>query len=130
VDTVRLTYPHSYTADGDSLRFTVMGASPTTVAGFTSDQIRVMDITDPGNVIALHGVVTAQGGGCSVMVGAQNVGTRTLLAFTSAKTRQPVSLAANQPSSWNRAQAGADMVILSHGDFVSSVAPLQELRQS
>ena len=85
---------------------------------------------DPNNAGLGERLVTAQGGGYSVMVGAQNVGTRTLLAFTSAKTRQPVSLALNQPSSWHSAQAGADMVILSHGDFVPSVAPLQALRQS
>jgi hypothetical protein len=36
----------------------------------------------------------------------------------------------DNPSSWHAAQAGADVVIISHADFLSSLGPLETLRQN
>ena len=47
VDTLRLTYRHAYTADGDALRFTAKGKRVLTIDGFTSPTIRVVDVTTP-----------------------------------------------------------------------------------
>ena len=66
----------------------------------------------------------------AVSVQPQGSGTRTLPAFTDEAMKGPVSVTANQPSSWHSAQAGADMVIISHGDFIDKLAPLVALRQS
>ena len=130
VDTVLLSYPHSYAADSDYLRFTAPSATAVTVGGFSNNQIQVMDITDPANVESVQGTVASQGAGFAVSFSPAGGGTRTLLAFTTAKESQPVSVTANHPSSWHTAQAGADMVILSHANFISSLGPLQALRQS
>lgn len=131
VDTVTLTYPHLYAADGDTLRCTASAGPSVKITGFSSSQVRVMDITDPANVTAPQGTVAPQpGGGYAITVVPSGGGTRTLLAFTAAQMEPPASVEANQPSSWHTAQAGATLVILSHGDFVGSLAPLVALRRA
>ena len=55
IDEIRLTYWHSYTADGDSLRFTAQGREQLTVDGFSQTPIRVVDVTDPNMVLEVRG---------------------------------------------------------------------------
>ena len=130
VNTVQLTYPHTYTADDDYLRLTATSGMKQTIGGFSNSQIRVVDITNPGAVTALRRTIARQGTGYAVSVVPQGSGTRTLLAFTSAQSSRPASLVRNNPSSWHAAQAGADVVIISHADFLSSLSRLQTLRQN
>ena len=130
VNGVSLTYPHTYTADDDYLRLTATAGLKHTIGGFNNSHIRVIDITNPSAVMAVPGTITPRGTGYAVSVVPQGGGTRTLLAFTSAQSSQPASLASNNPSSWHAAQAGADVVIISHADFLSSLGALQTLRQN
>ncbi len=130
VNTVQLTYPHTYSADDDYLRLTATSGMKQTIGGFSNSHIRVVDITDPGAVTALRRTIAREGTSYAVSVVPQGSGTRTLLAFTSAQSRHPASLLSNSPSSWHAAQAGADVVIITHADFQSSLAPLQMLRQN
>jgi hypothetical protein len=129
VDNVQLTYPHSYTADGDYLRLTVPGGNQVTIGGFSNSAISVVDVTSPTAVTIVPGTVTSQNGSYATTIVPQGAGTRTLLALTSAQVKQPVSVTANHPSSWHAPQAGYDMVMISHSDFMSSLAPLVTLRQ-
>ena len=93
--------------------------------------MRVLDVTDPAHPAALRGTVAAQtDGGYAVSVVAPSGGTRTLLAVTDATLRAPAGVEANAPSSWRPAQAGADLVIISHEAFVGSLGPLVALRQA
>jgi hypothetical protein len=130
VNTVQLTYPHTYTADDDYLRLTATSGMKQTIGGFSNSHIRVVDITDPDAVKVLRRRITSQGTSYAVSVVPQGSGTRTLLAFTSAQSSHPASLVSNNPSSWHAAQAGADVVIISHAEFLSSLGPLQTLRQN
>jgi hypothetical protein len=129
VNRVELTYPHSYTADDDYLRLTATAGLKHTIGGFGHSDIRVVDITDPGAVTALRGRIARQGASYAVSFVPQGSGTRTLLALTSAQSSHPASLMSNNSSSWHAAQAGADVVIISQADFISSLSPLRRLRQ-
>jgi len=129
VNTVQLTYPHNYTADDDYLRLTTTAGLKQTIGGFSNSEIRVVDITNPGAITALQPTITRQGTSYGVSVVPQGSGTRTLLAFTLAQSSNPASLVSNNPSSWHAPQEGADIVIISHADFLSSIGPLQTLRQ-
>jgi hypothetical protein len=129
VDTVLLTYPHTYTADSDYLRLTVQGGSQVTIGGFSNSAITVVDVTNPAAVTIVPGGITFQGGSYAITISPQGGGTRTLLALTSAQVGQPSSITANHPSSWHTAQAGYDMVVITHSDFASSLTPLVTLRQ-
>ena len=131
VDTVTLTYPRRYVAEGDALRCTAPAGQPVVIGGFSTNQIRVMDVTDPAHVTAPQGTVAAQaGGGYAVTVAPLGGGTRTLLAFTDATMSAPAGVEANAPSLWHAAQGGADLVVVTHEAFVESVAPLVALRQA
>jgi hypothetical protein len=129
VDNVQLTYPHSYTADSNYLRFTVQGGRQVTLGGFSNSAISVVDVTNPTAVSIVQGRITVQGGSYAITIVPQGIGTRSLLALTSAQVGQPASITANHPSSWHAAQAGFDMVMITHSDFASSLAPLVKLRQ-
>jgi hypothetical protein len=126
VDTVLLTYPHSYIADNNSLRLTAEAGQKVTVSGFSGSAIHVIDITNPLSVSLVPASVSA---GAVSFVPAGG-GTRTLLAVSSSQFASPASITANHPSSWHSAQEGGDMVIISHASLLGAVAPLAALRQS
>lgn len=129
VDSVQLTYPHTYTADDDYLRLTVAGSTAVTIGGFKSPSIGVLDVTDPGAVANLTGRISLQDGSYAVTIAPSGSGTRTLLALTNARVNWPASITVNRPSSWHTAQKGYDMVMITHADFASSLQPLVVLRQ-
>jgi len=129
VDFIRLTYWHTYTADGDSLRFSALGGQQLTVAGFSNPQIRVVDITDPGEVKEVLGLVKAESGGYAVTVKLPGLGQKTLLAFADSRVKKPVGISPNQPSRWHQGIHEAELVIISHRAFIESAGLLKSLRE-
>jgi hypothetical protein len=129
VDSVDLSYPHTYTADNDSLRFTSPGGQSEMIRGFTNSQIFVVDISNPEAVTLVPGTISREDGSYRITIVPQGSGIRTLLAFTSAQEARPASIVAHHPSSWNAPQTGFDMVMISHTSFMSSLPPLVTLRQ-
>jgi hypothetical protein len=130
VDTLRLTYAHTYTADADRLRLTAAGGHPVVVTGFSAPAIRVVDVTDPGAIVELRGRVSRGSNGYQVAFAASGTGTRTLLAFTDAQVWTPSEMVANQPSSWASARNAADYVVIAPRAFIPAVLPLAALRQA
>ena len=129
VDTLRLSYWHTYEADADQLRFVAEGQERVTVGGFTSGAIRVVDVTDETAVEEVLGPVQLEAGGFwSKTVVAPGTGRRTLLAFTDATVGTPASVEANQPSTWNAGADAPDYLVITHRTFVDALAPLVALR--
>jgi hypothetical protein len=52
-----------------------------------------------------------------------------LLAFTEERVEKPAAIEANHPSIWHQAKQRADLVIISHGDFLESLEPLKGMRE-
>jgi hypothetical protein len=50
VDSIRITYQHSYRAENDTRQYTTRPGETTTVSGFSSREVRVFDVTDESNV--------------------------------------------------------------------------------
>ncbi|HYC62215.1 MAG TPA: C25 family cysteine peptidase [Thermoanaerobaculia bacterium] len=130
VDYVRLTYPHKYAADGDALRFPATGAREVTISGFTSNDVRVIDVTDPLQPQEIESRVVASGMGHSLVAIPHEQGTRTLYATTLAAAGAPVSIAANRPSTVSARGNAADFVIVSHARFIDALAPLVSQRKA
>ena len=131
VDFIRLTYWHTHTAEQDSLRFSSSSGRDVTVSGFTSPAIRVVDITNPRRVREVTGgAVEAEGPGYTVRFGVTGSGNRTLLAFTEGTMKSPESITPNRPSTWHLGDNSADLVIVTHQDFIDSLGPLKSLRES
>ena len=129
VASVEIDYPHLFVADGNALSLTAPPATPITIAGFSSPDVRVMDVTDPTRPIEL--VTSVAGAGSSYTVAVNTPGETfwpTLYAFTPAAVLGPSSVTASRPSRWTEPRAG-EMVILSNALFIDALAPLVAARR-
>ncbi|HAF24012.1 MAG TPA: hypothetical protein DCK93_14080 [Blastocatellia bacterium] len=130
VDSIRLSYAHAYTADNNALTFSLPSGQVVKVDGFTTPNVRVVDITNPASPLELTTTAGPSGTGYAVRVQAMEGDVRTLLAFTDDLADRPSSVTANKPSSWHASTNGADLVIITHQDFRQAIEPLANLRRS
>jgi hypothetical protein len=130
VDYIRITYPRTYTAENNALRFSLSSKQQATIDGFSSSAIRVLDITDPNEIRQVSARVQQQGEGYSVTVSAPKPGGRTLWALADDQAAQVAGITSNRPSNLRDPEHTADFVIISHRDFLESVKRLQSLRES
>jgi len=129
VDFVRVSYPHTFRADSDLLRFTVDTPGRVTVGGFASRSIHVVDITDTSDARELKGsIATDSSGSSSISVRVLDRGERVLLAYSDATVASPEYLEANVPSSWHLPTRAHDYVVIAHPDFAAAAQPLIERR--
>ncbi|HEY6231270.1 MAG TPA: C25 family cysteine peptidase [Pyrinomonadaceae bacterium] len=129
IDSIRLSYAHQYRADNNELAFSVPAGQTVRVSGFTSSNVRVIDVTDPNLPLEIATVVGTLQGGYTVLVPASGQ-TRTFVAFADELSGAPISVTANNPSNWNASANAADMVIITHKDFRQAVEPLAALRRN
>ncbi len=130
IDYTRISYRHLYAAENNSLRLTADAKQTVTIGGFTSSQIKVMDVTDPNVVQEVSGTVVNQKGSYSITVLAQGSGQRTMLAYASDQVRQVASAEANEPSSLRQTSNGADFLIITPKQYAGALDQLKALRQS
>lgn len=135
VETVRLTYPHSFKADNNSLAIGVNSSAPTRVSGFTSANIRVVDITNQSNMSELTQTINVkpQPDGtfaADIQVPTAMLGSpHTLLLFAGGQALHPDLVRRNDPSSWAMEKAGFDYLIITSRDLKTNVEPLAQLRR-
>jgi hypothetical protein len=125
VDYVRISYQHSYSADNDALKLTAPGREQIIVDGFTSKSIRVFDVTNGNSPEELQGEVAQRKTDYSVTFASAAGGQRVLLAFAGPGRSASVTL--NRPSSLHN--ANASFVMVTTGEFASSLTPLAALRE-
>ncbi len=129
VDRIRLNYWRTYTADNDVLQFKASGGEWHSIGGFSSSEIRVVDITDPMRMININGKVMAQDSGYAITVKVPDAGSRQLLAFTEEMIKSPAAIEANLTSSWHDVSQGADVIIIGHRDLLESIEFLKQMRE-
>jgi len=132
LDTVQLTYWRTFTAEENTLEFTLASPGQVSIDGFRKRSIRVADVTDPEDVKLVSGTRVSRGShGYAVRFnpnpGSEN---RTWLAFSKADIKTPFEIKANQVSTWHQETQGADLVIISHPEFMESLQPLKTHRES
>ncbi len=135
VDFVRITYPHLYAADSDQLKFTGRAGEELTVGGFTSAPT-VLDITDANRPVQLIPRVVSSNGNYTInvqvpfttrsMTGDKHV----LIAVGDDRIATVPGIYSNHPSHWHAVQPGADIAMVTHGDFASALAPLVQAHQA
>ncbi len=128
VEYLRLTYPHTYTADQDVLRFVLGPGERVTVGGFSDPRIRLLDITDPEQVQTIKGAVRKSRSGFSITSAISASSPRTLLAV-SRRGHKRALLRPNAASLWHRNQ-GAELVIIAHRNFLDSARVFQAHREA
>ncbi len=130
VDFIRITYAHTFKADNNTLAFTVSGGSEQqTIAGFNANSIRVFDISKANAVQELLGNIEQTAEGYRVNLQTNAAIAKHLLALTTDKIKKPVSIVANKPADLHSASHSADLLIITHGAFMESLAPLVSLRK-
>jgi len=128
IDSVGITYKHSYTADDNSLRFSANGGQPLMVGGFTSADIRVIDITDPGSPQEVTPILGRVANEYAFKLSVPGTTPRSYVAFTDDLALHAVPTA-NEPSHLSSAQS-ADLLIVTHKDLRSAVEPLAAQRRN
>ena len=130
VDYIRITYPHTYVADSDQLKFTGQAGEELMVSGFTSAPA-VLDITDPNHPVQLTPQMISMSGQYEAAVQVPFTstnpaisGTHTLLAVAADQMSSAAGVWPNHPSHWHSAQAGADIAMITYGPFASALVPL------
>jgi len=127
IDDIKITYAHTYTADNNYLFTSVVGMQPVQITGFTSNQIRVIDVENPNQPIEVEGTIEGDTGNYSISIGPAK--RRNLMVFTPDQMMQPLSISANQPSSLNRGGT-ANFVIITQKDLAPSVQPFAAFKQA
>jgi hypothetical protein len=130
LDTIRLTYWHTYRADDNGLKFSASGGGNLSLSGFSNSRIRVFDITEPSDPIEVLGKVESEKGGYGISFKVPGTEQSTLLAMTEGKVKSPEEITPNHPSSWHQSREGYDLVMISHRDYLGSLEPLKKLRES
>ncbi len=130
IEYLRLSYWRTPDADSDFLPLTAAGNQELTIGGFTNPAIRVVDITDPLAMTEVTGTIAPKDGWYAITALIKGSGMHNLIAFTAAAVQSPASVAPNKRSGWSNATGGANVVIISHPDFVSSLQPLKAQQQA
>ncbi|MGZ8843616.1 MAG: C25 family cysteine peptidase, partial [Pyrinomonadaceae bacterium] len=131
VEYVRVTYPHSFRAENDSLQFSVKSTQSARIEGFATSTLRVLDITDPAAVQEVRPAVEASGGGFAATIPSFGGGkARRMVALPASSLSQPAWLILNQPSTLNFSSNAANFVIVAHKDFIPALATLVAQRQA
>ena len=136
VDYVRITYPRLYVAESDELKFTGRAGDELMISNFTSPPA-VLDITDPNHPVELTPQVISMNGQYEVAVqvpfttpNGVNPIRHTLVAVAPDRIASVVSVLPNHPSHWHRAQAGADIAMVTSAPFAAALAPLVQAHQA
>jgi uncharacterized repeat protein (TIGR01451 family) len=134
VQSIILNFPHTYTADSNWLRATAPAGARLKIGGFSNSQIQAYDITDPTNIVQLAGDISLDSSGSSVSVTLPRLptgsATHTFIAFSADQIASPSAIGFHPSSTLEQQKQGSDIVIITHPDFVSTVAPLVGLRKS
>lgn len=133
VDSLRLTYPHTYSADNNYLHVKASGGQQITIWGFTSQAIETYDVTAPANIQNLKGQITKRNTGgvdeYGISLVLPNSGERQILALSRDKVSRVGNLCAEAPSNLKNTNQGADLVIITRKDLQNAISPLVSLRQ-
>ena len=137
VDYIKLTYPHKFIADANSLKFNLRGSQTLQVDGFTSPSVRLIDYTDPLNVTIRRAASETSASGYKITVPRSETlakAQRLIYALPQGQFDQPAALSLSQPSNLNLGDvsptitSGADFLIIAHKNFIPSLAPLVNQR--
>jgi uncharacterized repeat protein (TIGR01451 family) len=140
VQSIRVTYPHSYIADSGSLKFTGRPGDELRVAGFTSAPVAVLDITNPNQPVELTTQISSDQIASDTASNPSQytlevqvpwsttdstpAARHTLLALVADRVASAAGIRRNHPSHWHRAQPGSEIVMVSYEAFADALAPL------
>lgn len=124
---LEVEYVRAPVATGGALHLTAPAGSRSTVTGFDTADLQVLDVTAPDAPVALATDVIADGGGAAAVATSPGDGDRELFAAQGSDT--PAAIRTNDPSDLRDPGNGADMLIVTTDALASAFAPLAERRE-
>jgi uncharacterized repeat protein (TIGR01451 family) len=135
LQTIRITYPHTYTTDFDALILTGRAGDQINVTGFTQASITVLDITDPKQPVEITPAIAVGARSNEYSIGLQvpwsavsgstgRLARHVMMAVASDRIYSPAAVRQNHPSHWHRAQPGSEVVIVSAESFMGALGPI------
>jgi hypothetical protein len=106
------------------LAFSAIGGLRVAVGGFSTSDVRIVDVTDGAHPIELPVSVSAGAGGNVARADVPPAaGTHRLYAFTAATVTAPAAVTRDVPSVWSASHDG-ELLVISHAAFLDALAPL------
>ena len=132
IDTIDVSFPHTYTAESDQLKFSANAGATVIVAGFSQPPTRLIDITNGQQPFAVAFQTSMVGAAYSLtaQVPWTSSGTHWLLAVTDSQIATPVMLAPHNPSNLHALQRGSEMVLLTAPQFAPQFQSVADLRRA
>lgn len=130
VESLRLQYPHRLIADDDALKVITAGGKAVHVDGFSSNQVRAIDITTPARPTLLTVRTSLRPGGWRASFSTQGSGKRRVLVLGESRIAEPDRITATTPSNWSNPQNRADLVVIATPGLIDTAGPLRDLRES
>ena len=135
VQSIRLTYPHTYVADADELIFTGRPGDELKLSGFSQAPVTIVDITNPDQPVELTAQVTKDTTSKAIdyqvevqvpwsTTNPSAPARETLIALADSRIASVVGTRQNHPSHWHSAQSGSDIVIVSPEAFAGALGPV------
>ena len=118
VDWFEVTYPRSFEADNNVLRFTYETGYRFQVSGFSTDTITAFDITAPGDVERVTNFETTGSGPYTLDFEPESApGERTYLVLTSDQVKTPAGIIEDVYGNLANPAIGADYILITHRDI-------------
>jgi Peptidase family C25/Domain of unknown function DUF11 len=135
LQSIRVTYPHTYVADADELIFTGRPGDELKLGGFSQASVTIVDITNPNQPVELTAQVTKDTTSKAIdyqvevqvpwsTTNPSAPARHTLIALADSRIALAVGTRQNHPSHWHSAQSGSDIVIVSPEAFAGALGPV------
>ena len=135
VQSIRVTYPHTYVADADELIFTGRPGDELKLSGFSQAPVTIVDITNPNQPVELTAQVTKDTTSKAIdyqveiqvpwsTINPSAPARHTLIAVADSRIASAVGTRQNHPSHWHSGQSGSDIVIVSPEAFAGALGPV------
>jgi uncharacterized repeat protein (TIGR01451 family) len=133
VVSARITYQHLLKADNGLLEVSLPPSRTVTVTDFPEDSVRALDVTNPYAPVPLAVTTAPNGGTFSATFATPSGGSaRTILVFSGSRILAAPQLSSNLPSALTTnpksGQKKADLLIITHRNFMSAATALQTAR--
>jgi uncharacterized repeat protein (TIGR01451 family) len=135
VQSIRVTYPHTYVADADELIFTGRPGDELTLSGFSQAPVTIVDITNPNQPVELTAQATKDTTSKAIdyqvevqvpwsTTNPSAPARHTLIALADSRIASAVGTRQNHPSHWHSAQSGSEIVMVSPEAFAGALGPV------
>lgn len=129
LESIRVSFNRGYAAQQNELAFYTQNYKAANLTGFSSANIRVFDMTDSQNPVIINGLRPQQSaGGFGVTLPAHRG--RVMYAVENSAVLTPASITTNTPSSLATAAHNAELVIISHKNFLTEAEIWASYRRS